>query len=73
MANASSLKCLFSLQLQKEHETTIHIDQAVSQRQFLDNSTSKIDDYLTIGTTVLQSLRDQRGTLKVLLSTDSKH
>jgi len=53
------------VQLQKEHETTITIDNAVTQQEFLNNSSAKIDDFLTIGTTALQSLRDQRSTLKV--------
>jgi len=53
------------VQLQKDHETTITIDNAVTQQEFLKNSSGKIDDYLTLGTTVLQSLRDQRSTLKV--------
>ena len=56
--------CVY-VQLQKEHETTITIDNAVTQQEFLNNSSAKIDDFLTIGTTALQSLRDQRSTLKV--------
>jgi len=50
--------------LQRDQETTILMDHGIVQRESLDRASNRMDEFITLGQTVLQNLQQQQATLK---------